>query len=545
MKFLFYDYNIPQIVNNDKSYGGGSTVQSYTWMRALLNRNHKVGVLVDLDEPNINSEDGLRYVHAFSYKKGIKHLNWVYYRVPFLFKTIKNFKPDVVYQSGAGFITFLLSLICLLLNIKFVHRMANDVDSDERIKIKLRFIESFFYKIGLSLSSLILCQNDYQYNNLIKKYKNQVVRKIHNPYLFNVKIRKLNTIDDRNYIAWLGMFQHQKNLKELLNIVKKFPNVPFKIAGDINTKKLDIETQTALIQLEECTNVNFMGYLTRPEIGEFLSGALCLLNTSRYEGFSNTFLEAFDSGTPVVCLSSVDPDKIIQNNGLGLTSDNYVDLPDIIERVLLMAKSSYNEMSSDCYNYIKKHNAFNLVQDLICLIKTPIKVSHFVILSGIGGVQSTFCEYMDFTQDIDINHKIYTIGSADEEYEILFKTFNIFNPINFFAFIRDFASNNTIVHLYNNLSSIKFSIFLFFLPSRKIVMHERGGIWNIPLSRFRSFALRNTTEKANLIIANSRATKVVLNQRFGVSNNKIQVIYNGINTSKSFFKDKIDREKNS
>ncbi len=170
-----------------------------------------------------------------------------------------------------------------------------------------------------------------------------------------------------------------------------------------------------------------------------------------------------------------------------------------------------------------------------------IKVSHFVGLSGIGGVQRNFFEYMGFAKDANITHKVYTIGGVGEEYTAAFKTFNILNVINLLVFIRDIVSNNTIVHFYNNLSSLKLLIFLFFLPTKKIIMHERGGVWNTPLSR--SFVIRNIVKKVDIIIANSNATKAILNQKFYISNNKIQVIHNGIDITTYCVKDKVNSEK--
>jgi glycosyltransferase involved in cell wall biosynthesis len=170
-----------------------------------------------------------------------------------------------------------------------------------------------------------------------------------------------------------------------------------------------------------------------------------------------------------------------------------------------------------------------------------IKVSHFVGLSGIGGVQRNFCEYMELAKDTDITHKVYTMGSVDEEYSTSFKIFNILNVINLLAFIRDIVSSSTIVHFYNNLSSLKLFIFIFFLPAKKNLMHERGGVWNTTLSR--SFIIRNIVKKMDMIIANSNATKAILNQRFCISNNKIKVIHNGIDVTTYCTKDKVNSEK--
>jgi glycosyltransferase involved in cell wall biosynthesis len=374
MKFLFYDHNIPKLIYRQKSLGGGSTVQSYIWIKSLIDCNHTVGVLVDGNETNRVTEDGVILIPSFLYRKALGNLNWIYYKIPILFKAIKKFRPDVIYQSGAGFITFLLSVICIILNIKFIHRMANDVDSDKRIKCKLGFYQRVFYRIGLRLSSIILCQNEYQFINISSRYKGKIVKKIHNPYTPLTELKKIKSINDRRYVAWLGMFQYQKNLTELLNIVEKFPKLLFVVAGE-SVSGIDLETQKSLIQLKACKNVDFIGYVNRSEISSFLSDALFLLNTSRYEGFSNTFLESFDCGTPVVCLSKVDPDHIIQNNKLGLTCDSYSNFPSTVKKVLSMSGHEYSLMSYNCTSYIKnKHNSHRLAQELTRIISTSFKI---------------------------------------------------------------------------------------------------------------------------------------------------------------------------
>jgi len=69
--------------------------------------------------------------------------------------------------------------------------------------------------------------------------------------------------------------------------------------------------------LKELPNVKFSGYIKRADMNNFLSEAYALLNTSHFEGFSNTFLEAWAVGTPVISTIYVNPDNIINEKSLG------------------------------------------------------------------------------------------------------------------------------------------------------------------------------------------------------------------------------------
>ena len=160
-----------------------------------------------------------------------------------------------------------------------------------------------------------------------------------------------------------------------------------------------------------------------------------------------------------------------------------------------------------------------------------IQVSHYVGLAGVGGVQSNFVEYMEFElkQANNCKHKVYTNGNVDSQYNLPINILNIRNLLNLFSLIIDIVSRDKIVHFYNNLSSPKVALLLLILPVSNLIIHERGTAWNLP-SKYR-FLLRFTAWKATLILANSKATKIILEKKFYISGTKIKIIHNGINTS--------------
>ena len=160
-----------------------------------------------------------------------------------------------------------------------------------------------------------------------------------------------------------------------------------------------------------------------------------------------------------------------------------------------------------------------------------IYISHFVGLSGIGGVQRNFLEYINnqIVSESELLHKVYTLGQIDTQYKMPIKVYNIKKLKNLLSLILDIISRKKIVHFYNNLTSLKMAVLLFLLPVHNIILHERGAIWNLSYSR--GVLLRFVAWKACLILTNSNATKIMLEKKFYIISEKIRVLHNGINTS--------------
>ena len=160
-----------------------------------------------------------------------------------------------------------------------------------------------------------------------------------------------------------------------------------------------------------------------------------------------------------------------------------------------------------------------------------IYVSHYVGLSGVGGVQRNFIEYLDYAtkHDINIKHKVYTLGNVDKEYcpsNVKIKSIKSF--FNFIIFIAEVISKNHIVHFYNNLTSAKVAFMLLFIPTKKVIFHERGSAWN--LDKKKSFFVKIIVWKSSIVLVNSFATKTILVKKFLINDDKIVVMHNGINT---------------
>lgn len=356
-KFLFLDDKIMNIMLEDEKPSGGAAVQAYGWIKGLSEVGQDVHVLTNTNQKgNIKEEcKDMNLIPLYDKQKGVRMFRWLYYRLPYLYKKFKQAKPDYLYQGVPGWTSFYIGLICQQLKIKYVMRISNDYFLDDRIYKNHSRSHRFFLWLGLKMAYCILCQNEYQMSVIKREFPNKKMLKISNPFF--LKKTGAPSHNQRNYIAWLGLYQYQKNLKLLYEIALQLKEERFFIAGK-ESSKCDEESFRYLTKLRELPNVKFAGFLQRDEVLPFLAKAKFLLNTSHYEGFSNTFLEAMSVGTPIISSHKVNPDEIISNHHLGIV---YYDVSDLIHQYSALTPLTYTIMSENALNYVLNNHDHKLL----------------------------------------------------------------------------------------------------------------------------------------------------------------------------------------
>lgn len=372
-RFLFYDDQLINILQQQEKPSGGAAVQTFSWIRGLTKVGQDVFILTGADKNAILKEECRHYniIPLYDNNKGVRWLRWVYYRLPYLYSQVKQVKPDYLYQSVPGWPSFLMGSVCHILNIKYLLRISNDNLLDERINRQHSWFKRFFLEKGIKMAYCILCQNEYQLSQIKKKYPQKQALKIPNP-IYLSHIPTTDATQSRSYIAWVGLFQYQKNLKLLYEVANALKHEQFKVAG----KELygnDADTKSYLAKLKQLPNVEFVGFLSRNDIPPFLAKAKYLLNTSHYEGFSNTFLEAMSVGTPIISSDRVNPDGFISENNLGIV---YKDLDDLVNQYRYVSSEMYSQMSANALGYVVEHHDHEaLANKLLYFLEESKKVA--------------------------------------------------------------------------------------------------------------------------------------------------------------------------
>ena len=152
-----------------------------------------------------------------------------------------------------------------------------------------------------------------------------------------------------------------------------------------------------------------------------------------------------------------------------------------------------------------------------------MKVLHILKLSGIGGVQSQFVVfYNNLTKKEKCSNFIVNIRSIDPVYSSLIPSSNKYLlKLFIYLFFRD-----VLVHSYNNLTSKKYYRVYRLLRPNNLIFHERGNAWNLNSSE-KQLVIDNA-KLSKVVLCNSEAARIILNQKFDISLDKLEVIYNGV-----------------
>jgi len=153
------------------------------------------------------------------------------------------------------------------------------------------------------------------------------------------------------YVAWVGMLRQHKRPDLLLEIARQARDVRFVVCGAPSSHRSPAGFGERIVEgFRSLPNIEYLGQVLPDRAHELIADASMLLSTSDEEGFPNTFLQAWASGTPVVSLS-VDPDSVIERGTLGAvvgTVDNAV----ITLRRLLASPESRDDIAARAMRHV-------------------------------------------------------------------------------------------------------------------------------------------------------------------------------------------------
>jgi glycosyltransferase involved in cell wall biosynthesis len=335
---------------------GGVERQTSLMAKWFANKGYKVSMVTwDEGQDDGVEIDGVKVFKTCRKNAGMKGLRFFWPRWSSLYAAMQRANADIYYQNCAEYVTGQTAMWCRKHGRKFVYSVASEPDCDKYLPVMRTFRERFLYKYGLKHADKIIVQTRRQQEMLRDNFG-----------FYSVFIpMPCPGPDDEEYtdieksrnsssrVLWLGRICEVKRPDRLLELAKICPDVQFDFVGPVGNSDY---ARDVCHQAQSIPNVTFHGPASRQKVSQFYKQAKIFCCTSDFEGFPNTFLEAWSYGLPVV--STVDPDNIISEKGLGIIGNDSASLSHGI-RELLKSADKWTKASRAAREYYLNKHAFD------------------------------------------------------------------------------------------------------------------------------------------------------------------------------------------
>jgi glycosyltransferase involved in cell wall biosynthesis len=332
---------------------GGVERQTTMLAKWLARRDHEVTLLTwDEGQASELEIDGVLVMKMCPREAGLHGLRFVYPRWTSLIRAMRRANADVYYQNCGDYVTGQVALWCRLRRRPFVYAVASEPDCDPNFPKLPNLRERLLYQYGLTHANRVIVQTRRQEDMLRNSFGLDAhVIPMPCPGPAGPTVASPRPTGGSPRVVWIGRFSHVKRLEVMLEVARAAPEIRFEVAGTPEAK--DDYSRGLFEKVATLPNVTLRGVIGRHEMSDFYRGALALLCTSEYEGFPNTFLEAWSIGVPVV--STVEPDTLLSRGGLGLVGHTPAELAAALRR-LAADEQLWTKTATRCGTYYREHH---------------------------------------------------------------------------------------------------------------------------------------------------------------------------------------------
>jgi glycosyltransferase involved in cell wall biosynthesis len=271
---------------------------------------------------------------------------------------------DVYLHAGAGVEVGAYGLICRLLRRRFLFFIASSADLWEpygKVEGPLKWL----FHLGIRLAHEVICRSAEQQDRLQDRYGRA-----------GVLIRTGHPCpperDGQNScVLWVGRGNPLKRPEIFLDVAAQLPHHRFVMVVAHENAHLDL-LQRVRARAARLSNLELYEDVPWSEIDRYFARARIFINTSTYEGFPNTFVQAALSEAPVVSLL-VDPDGVLGKQQIGVCAGG--DFGRLLEltKELLDDSDATISFGRRARSYaLANHSLGKVAGDLKCLIGTLI-----------------------------------------------------------------------------------------------------------------------------------------------------------------------------
>jgi len=283
--------------SSDIKVVGGAEVQQSMIAPALARRGYRVSMICyDYGQADRTEIKGVTIYNMHKPDEGIPVVRYLHPRLTSLWRAFTRADADIYYQRTAAGYTGYMAAFCRKHGRKAIYSGASDVDfipGKQEIKYAR---DRMIFEYGLKRVHKVITQNPQQHKELFDNYGREgtLIPSCYAP--------PAGAKHDRGgYVLWVASLRPSKRAELALEIARRLPEHKFIMIGGPDP---DRRSQDYFQSLKDAAralpNVELKGFVPLAETERYFNGARAFLNTSEYEGFPNTFLQAWARGIPSV-----------------------------------------------------------------------------------------------------------------------------------------------------------------------------------------------------------------------------------------------------
>lgn len=304
------------LVNANTGHIGGIEWQQTLMARWLAGRGHSVSMITwDEGQGADCVVDGVRVLRMCAREAGVRGLRFFHPKWTSLCRAMQRADADVYYYNCGDLGLGQVVMWSRRHGRKCVYSVASNPDCDPKLPALKSRRERLLYRYGVTHADCVIVQTQQQQCMLQKGFgvRASVIPMPCEGLGGGDAVQVQDVPRGEADVLWVGRLSREKRFEWLLDVAERCPEITFNVVGAANSESSYV---TLLMKRSvEIPNVRMHGRVPHSRMGEYYRHGTVLCCTSAYEGFPNTFLEAWSCGIPVV--STFDPDDVIQKNRLG------------------------------------------------------------------------------------------------------------------------------------------------------------------------------------------------------------------------------------
>ena len=366
-KICFVDLGAyPLLAKKNMGFAGGASVQQVLLAEELVKYNFEVSFITYTDgKAHIEHIGDIKVIKVYK-REDAPTLSFLA-KAWYIWRAMKEANADIYFhESGAAGV---VSLFCYLTREKFVRYISSDAEVDKKMTEYISRIGRLGNWLDIKLADAVVAQSEFQRKMLKESFGREslIIRNA-----FPLSNQKMSEKTNPPIVLWVSTIREIKQPELFLKLAKAIPKGSFQMVGGVEYNNPAVYNNVKESS-ESISNLHFMGFVPFHEIDQYFEQASIFVNTSKYEGFPNTFIQAWMHYMPTVTLNA-DPDGLICKNKIGFHSKTFNQLVEDV-KLLLKNRQLREERGRNAMRYVEKEH------DITDIVRKYVKVFDHVLRS--------------------------------------------------------------------------------------------------------------------------------------------------------------------